>query len=436
VGCYGNPDLLTPNIDRLSESGIRFSQAITGGSWTQAAFPVLLTSSKASKFGGCLGPLADGRPTPIARLAEHGYSTGGFSTSPLLSREYAYDRGFDHFEDLQPGETDPFLRKVKGGHFLLKSSLTHTFAGLFGLQTRPAKIYVSAEDLTKHLCRWIDQANKPFFAWAHYMDVHWPYHREEKLTRPGEIAQAWRDVTHLHQANWNGASISPEQRDHYIRLYEQAVAYTDSQIGMLVDFLEAEGRLDDTIIIILSDHGEEFLEHGRWGHWENNLHDEVLKVPLIIYLPGYPGSRFIEGQVRTIDLMPTILDLCGCPPEEGMEGTSLASLWDGRRTAYDGSVSISEMWRDTWHIIAVRTERHKYIWDSRKPEQAQLFDLQADPGENQDIRDRFPGLVDELHRHVDDVLLEMDQTRPEVALAEPDLDEKMKARLRDLGYIE
>jgi arylsulfatase A-like enzyme len=172
------------------------------------------------------------------------------------------------------------------------------------------------------------------------------------------------------------------------------------------------------------------------GIGKNNLHDEVLKVPFIIHLPGYPGSQVIERQVRTIDLMPTILDLCGCPPEEGLEGTSLAALWDGRRTAYDGSVSISEMWRDTWHIIAVRTERHKYIWDSRKPDQAELFDLQADPGENQDIRDRFPGLVDELHRHVEDVLLEMDQTRPEVAVAEPDLDEKMRARLRDLGYIE
>jgi arylsulfatase A-like enzyme len=93
LNCYGYNTPLTPNMDRLAASGIRFEQAISGGSWTQAAFPVLMTSSYAAMYGGCLGRLASERPSPIETLAAHGYTTGGFSTNPHLSRATGYDRG-------------------------------------------------------------------------------------------------------------------------------------------------------------------------------------------------------------------------------------------------------------------------------------------------------------------------------------------------------
>ena len=115
LGCYGHNAHITPNIDRLAHSGIRFEQAISGGSWTQAAFPVLLTSSYAAMYGGCLGRLAPERPSPIETLASHGYSTGGFSTNLHLSRATGFDRGFHHFVELNPVEVDPRLRRIKGG---------------------------------------------------------------------------------------------------------------------------------------------------------------------------------------------------------------------------------------------------------------------------------------------------------------------------------
>jgi arylsulfatase A-like enzyme len=359
-----------------------------------------------------------------------------FSTSPLLSKTYAYDHGFRDFFDLIPAEKDPFLRRIKGGHHLLRKGLTHQISQALGLRTRPAKIYVSASELTERVCQWIEAASNPFFVWAHYMDVHWPYHLEETLTQPQEIARAWEDVVHLHNANWNGASISPEQRDRYIHLYETALAYTDAQIGRLVDHLEKTGRKENTVILLLADHGEEFLDHGRWGHWEDNLYDEILNIPFVISLPGQPARRVVNQQVRTLDIMPTILDLCGCPALRGMQGTSLAPLWQDPPAAAHPEVSISEMWRDEWHIIAVRKDGFKYIWDNRKPGQAQLYDLRADPGETQNVSGEYPEVAREMHHHVEEVLREMELTRPEHRVAEPDLDEEMRTRLRDLGYIQ
>ena len=103
LGCYGYTRATTPKIDRLAESAIRFDQAITGGTWTQAACPVLLTSSYASMYGGRLGQLATERPSPVEVLARHGYATGAVSTNPHLSRATGYDRGFDFFQDLTLG---------------------------------------------------------------------------------------------------------------------------------------------------------------------------------------------------------------------------------------------------------------------------------------------------------------------------------------------
>ncbi|RMH02238.1 MAG: hypothetical protein D6706_00505 [Chloroflexi bacterium] len=436
LGCYGYEQPITPNLDRLAARGVRFTQAITGGSWTQAAFPVMMTSTYASMYGGCLGSLAAQRPSPVAALNAHGYATAGFSTSPLLSRTYGYDYGFDHFEDLIPQERDPWLRRVKGGQRLLRQPVTHAVASLLGQRTRPAKIYMTAEELTNAAMRWIDKAKRPFFSWLHFMDVHWPYHREETLTQPPDIAQAWRDLSHLHEVNWNGAHVTPEQRAHYIQLYEEALAYTDAQVGRFLDFLEKRGLADNTIIIVVADHGEEFLEHGRWGHWENNLHDEILRVPFIITLPELNQPVVIDRQVRLLDLMPTVLDLCHCPPPSGMMGESLTPLWNGRPEAYTATVAISEMWRDEWHIVAVRTEQYKYIWDSKRPNQPELFDLCIDPGETHNIFAECPEVARRLHAHVETLLQHMAETRPDEKTAEPDLDAEMLARLRGLGYVE
>lgn len=437
LGCYGDERQLTPNLDRLAASGVRFSQAMTGGSWTQAAFPVLLTSTYASSYGGCLGPLAPERPSPVAALAAAGYATGAFSTSPLLSRAYGYDRGFTYFVDLEPGEGDPALRKMRGGHHLLHSPLTHWLATTLGKQTRPPRVYASGNEVTDEACLWIDSVDQPFFAWLHYMDVHWPNHREESLTDARAIASAWKDLKHMHRVNWKGATMNSAQRAHYLQLYLDAVRYVDAEVGRLLDYLAQRGLQENTVIALVADHGEEFLERGRWGHFESNLHDEILHVPFILSLPALERPRAVTRQVGLLDLMPTLLALCQCPEPEGMEGTDLAPLWEQGEQMTLPEVVISEMWRDHRHIIAVRSERFKYIWDSRQPEQPRLYDLLADPAEAVDVRAEHEDEARRLQLYVE-AHRERAQATATAGAGQPgpELDDGLMRRLRDLGYLE
>lgn len=437
LNCYGYHTPLTPNLDRLAAAGIRFEQAITGGSWTQAAFPVLMTSSYAGMYGGCLGRLAPERPSPVETLAAHGYTTGAFSTNPHLSRATGYDRGFHHFNDLIPTEVDPRLRRIKGGQHLLRNPLIHSVLRPLGYNLRPARLYCSAADVTDQLCGWLGQVEGPFFAWAHFMDLHWPYHRVETLTQPTQIAQAWQDLAIMHgRSNFNGKTITAAERDHFVALYEQSLQYVDSQIGRLLSQLETLGYDANTVIIAVSDHGEEFLDHGRWGHWESNLFDEILRVPLIIRMPNPPQGQVIQRQVRLLDLMPTILDLCGCSLPSGLMGVSLVPLWTNPNGDYAGGAAISEMRRDPWHRVAVRTEALKYIWDSKRPDQPELYDLRADPGEKQSVTECFPQEVRQLQAQVDAHLRRVAETERGAAASEPEFDEEVERRLRDLGYIE
>ncbi len=436
LGCYGHPKSISPEIDQLAEQGVMFEQAITSGSWTQAAFPVMLTSTYASMYGGCLGPLSPDRPSPVEALSRSGYQTAAFSTSPLLSRALGYDRGFNHFVDLDPEERDPVLRRIKGGHRLLGLPATHAVARLLRRQSRPARLYVPAEALTDQFLDWLPETDRPFFAWLHYMDVHWPYHLENELTRPVEIAQAWKDLRQLYQANWNGAPISPQQRRHFIELYEKAVRYTDSQIGRLLRALDRAGVLQNSIIILVSDHGEEFLERKHWGHFETNLHDEIVRVPLIFKLPEKPAVQRVTHQVSLLDLMPTILELGGCPAPDGMEGVSLIPLWNGDTSAYAPQVAISEMWRDHRHMIALRTREFKYIWDSEHPDQPALYFLSEDPEEQVNVIDQFPEVARDFQAQISAHLSRSASVQHAVDRPDLEHDDEILRRLRDLGYVE
>ncbi|MEX2030627.1 MAG: sulfatase [Anaerolineales bacterium] len=434
---YGNATPLAPHLDGLAASGIRFEQAITGGSWTQAAFPVLLTSSYAAMYGGCLGRLAPERPSPVETLAKNGYRTGGFSTNLHLSQRTGYNRGFHHFADLSPGESDPWLRQIKVGQRLLQSPIVQSLLRPIAGPLRPARLYASAAEVTNALSQWLERVEKPFFAWAHYMDLHWPYHLEEELTHPHEIAQAWQDLAIMHSRSNSNSELpmTTAQRDRSVELYGQSLRYVDKQIGRLLRDLERLGCDEDTVIIAVSDHGEEFLDHGRWGHWESNLFDEIIRVPLIIRMPDGPAGQVVRRQVRLLDLMPTILDLGGCPPN-GVMGSSLVPLWTESEPEYDGVAAVSEMRRDPRHRIAIRTEEFKYIWDSQQPGRPELYDLQADPGETRNVSMRFPAEVRRFQAKVDAHRRRVAETEPAAPSPELTPDAEVTRRLRDLGYLE
>jgi arylsulfatase A-like enzyme len=169
---------------------------------------------------------------------------------------------------------------------------------------------------------------------------------------------------------------------------------------------------------------------------ELNLYDEILKVPMLMRIPGVPGNQVIGQQVSTMDIMPTLLELAGCRIPEKVLGKSLVPLWEGNSADYGVEVAIGERWRDTSHMIAVRTEEYKYIWDDAKPDQPLLFDLRQDPDEQHNIAAEQPGVVQRLHQHVEAQLERMRSTAPAEKSQEPVLDAEIVARLRGLGYVE
>lgn len=436
LGCYGAMDGSTPNIDNIADNGFRFEQAITGGSWTQAAFPVIFSSTYASWYGGCLGPLSALRPSPVEVLASHGYTTVGFSTNPHLSQKSGYGRGFQRFFDLIPPAQDIWLRKVRGGQRLLYRPAFHSIARLLGFDSRPPRLYVSAEDLTDRILKESEDLQGPFFLWAHYMDVHWPNHLQKSLTNPGAVAQAWEDLTHLNKVNRKGLPMSPEKLEYYKQLYRKALKYTDSQVGRLLDGLNQSNLLNNTIIILVSDHGEEFYERDRWGHVERNVYDEIVRVPLLIQLPGVEKGKTFFHQVSTLDIMPTILDLCGIIQQSGLQGRSLVPLWKNSEGSFTNRPAICEMRRDDRHIVAVRTPDYKYIWDSKTPHEPLLYDLRADPLEKVNICDKYHDLHLEFQAIVDKHCRLSEETRPVGEATHVEHDQVVIQRLRDLGYVD
>lgn len=434
LGSYGHPGNLTPNLDRLAAEGLVFRQAITAGSWTQAAFPALFTSTYASMHGGCLGALSPARPAPIEALHSLGYMTAGITTSPLLSAAYAYDRGFTDFAELDPPDSHAFLKEIKGGQFLLSQPLLHQAAGYFGKSMKPTQPYSSASTVNKTVFQWLERAQAPFFLWVHFMDTHWPYHLEEELLEPIQIAHAWRDLDQMHRINWMNGHLTEHRRQQFKSLYEGAVRYTDARVGDLLSFVNQTGAMENTVVVIVSDHGEEFMERRHWGHVEINLYDEILKVPLIIRIPGEAGGRAIDRQVSTIDIMPTLMELCNCPAPAGILGSSMVPMWTSAGPDSDHlAPAISERHRPESHIVAIRTEEFKMIWDSRKPQDEELFDLKTDPGERHDASAGRPDVVKALRAHLEDHLRRIDGV---LDLPQVETDDAVATRLRDLGYIE
>ena len=240
----------------------------------------------------------------------------------------------------------------------------------------------------------------------------------------------------MHEANWRGDPLSDNIRGRLTSVYERALSSIDVQIGRLFAFLRDNDRYSDTIVVFVSDHGEEFLEHGRWGHWEDNLFDEILRVPLIMWLSGSKVKNVVEQQVRLLDLMPTILDLCACEPLANMEGESLTQTCQSESTERRPTYAISEMVRESWHRVSIREGEFKLIWDGREPGLPKLYDLRNGANEQVDVRTKFPEQVTNLETVLNAHLLRLASENPAKPNRKIEVDDETGRRLRDLGYIE
>jgi arylsulfatase len=288
----------SPALDELAAESLAFANAYSASSHTREAVPALLTGEYPDVAVDSTYRLA--AETVASTLAGDGFATGGFHSNPFVSRAYGFGAGFDAFDD------DLHL----GRHRLIVLAQR----ALDKLRNRH---YARAEEINDRSLAWIDSLDddRPFFLWNHYMDTHGPYEP------PGGYARSYPDATlssREAQSLYRRAvdrpdSITESERRALIDLYDAEIRYTDERIGEFLDALEERGILERALLIVTSDHGDAFGEHGYYGH-PRHLHEELTHVPLLVRPPGGAG-RTVERPVSTLDVVATIEEFVGVGSE-------------------------------------------------------------------------------------------------------------------------
>jgi arylsulfatase A-like enzyme len=333
LGTYGYKRPTSPRLDEFAKSAIVFEQAHSSASWTLPSLPSVMTSLYSSTHG-CFF-FNDPATTEIYTLAEllrnDHYDTAMVASHTFLSGRYGLQKGFTHV-DSQILQVDAIAS-------------------------------ITSPDITAKGVEWLREKaavrdGVPWLLWLHYFDPHDTY-----LPHPG----------------FSEKFGTKEEMD----LYDGEIAFTDHYVGVLLDELAHLGLADDTIVVVVADHGEEFLDHGNMRHG-NTLYEEVVRVPFMMRIPGYHPWR-VEPVVASVDLMPTLLELTGTAIDYPIEGRSLVALLRGERDAPREAVS-EVRWHDDQDMKSLRKDQWKYI-DHRLGVQKLdlLFSIPIDPSEEQDV---------------------------------------------------
>src|SRR5437899_866908 len=329
VHCYGYERVQTPALDALAKDGIRFAQAFTPSPITNTSHTTILTGLLPSSHGvtDFAVPLAAVHPTWAELLKKKGYHTAAFIGAVILdSKSLApgLDRGFDFYDNFPE-------------HPLTKS--------------RFGRVERRGMDVVQHAESWMNaHPAGPHFVWVHLYDPHDPYEP------PPPYSQTYKD-----------------------HLYDGEIAYADSALANFLAYLKKLGRYENSVIVVVGDHGEGLGEHHEDTHGIF-LYDSTTHVPLIVKLPSWSNAaKVVDAQVRTTDILHTVLDLLHVPVPEQLDGESLKPYFDGEnstsRTAFgETDYPLRFGWAP---LRSVRAEGFKFI-EAPKPE---LYDLHKDPGE-------------------------------------------------------
>ncbi|MAF67345.1 MAG: hypothetical protein CMJ84_17025 [Planctomycetes bacterium] len=351
LSCYGYERETSPRLDALASEGVLFESATSTTSWTLPAHVSMLTGLPISAHGICddrlwSRPAPDGGPLSVSLrglflpevLRSAGYRTGGFYTWKYLEPTFGFGPGFEVYERLghtfysHPVVSKQFEALRARGDTEGQRRLAQEHPELFD-DTRP-----SSPEAVDRALAWIDGARertpeRPFFCFLHLFDVHDPYRApepfHERFADPaydGPITG--RNV--MGAGTPVGRGMAEADLRHLVALYDGEIAWVDSQVGRLLDALEARDLTRDTLVVVVSDHGEEFFEHGEKQH-RRSLYRESVHVPWIVRWPaGLPAGLRIAGPVGLVDLAPTISGLCGLAPPPGAMGRDLSAVAGGQ----------------------------------------------------------------------------------------------------------
>ena len=392
LSLYGYSRPTSPALERWARTSTVFEQPITTSSWTLPSHAGMFTGRYPHELNaGFRTALNDRWPTLAEVLARQGYLTAGFSANKeYVSYQTGVTRGFARFEDFRvsPGQ---ILVSSSLGRYLAWKPWFQRLTGYFNIYGRKDAARVSGDFLG-----WLNRGTggRPFFAFINYYDAHDPYFAPPPFDR-----RFTSDTLPYQPPGW----LMLKRASRELEAHEGTLAYLDLEIDRLLSELESRGLLDHTLLIITSDHGEQFGEHDLMSHG-NSLYRPLLDVPLILRFPGkVPQNLRIRTPVTLRDLPRTVLDLAGVK-ETDIPGSSWASLWvpDGGGTP--GSPLLSALtWPNGEIAYSLRVGDFEYIdWFQRKEE---LYDLGNDPDETRNLASPSDSSITESYRALRDSIV-------------------------------
>lgn len=408
LSLYGYPRPTTPELERFAAKGVLFTQAIAAAPWTLPSHASTFTGREAHELStDWYVPLDSTYPTLAEQLRDAGYTTAGFSANVwYASREMGLGRGFLHFEDYRRSLAElavsASIPRVLRGEFVRKLGREDD------LPDRK-----SAEDITQAFLGWLDaNGHRPFFTFLNYYDAHTPY------LPPEAFAEQFQSGPERlsHAPDRTSATALPDSARVKAALdsYEAAIAYLDHQLGQLFTELERRGALDNTVVIVAADHGEEFFEHGVPEHG-NSLYLPSVHVPLMVVWPHHvPAGERVTAPVSLRQIPATVMELAGLGARSPFPGRSLTHDWMAPDSAPVPPI-FNQLGHATglpaWYpvskgdMFAVLFGGLRYIRNGDGS--AELYDFEHDPAE------RFNLAVDPAHRPGLDRLTQMvDSIRP------------------------
>jgi len=395
LGAYEYERNTSPNIDMLAESGIRFAQNMSQSSWTKCSMASMWTGLYPVRTGVLRSPqaVAPEATMPAEILRDAGYRTYALWRNGWISPTFGFSQGFDVYHSPRAKPLPASVRREK------------PTVGIAG--TDQDLLRSAVEFLRTH-------GDDRWFLYLHLMDVH-QYVYDEDTALFGTT---------------------------YSDIYDNSIRWVDRVVGRLVYELDARGLRDNTMIVVLADHGEAFGEHDREGH-ARDVYAEVTTTPLIISLPFRLEEKVvIEATTQNVDVWPTLLDLLDLPPLDDPDGISrvpellaAAGLGPEPERTVPGFAQLDQNWarleRDPRPIIAVTDGDYRLVLRSRQ-KQGELYDRSVDRMDQQDIGDSKPEERDRLMALAEDYL----QRAPASwgSAPEVELDESQLEQLRALGY--
>lgn len=329
LSLYGYARRTTPSLERWGARGVVFERAISPAPWTLPSHASIFTGRDAHELeADWRAPLDTTHPTLAEALRARGYATGGFAANLVYTaRSSGLARGFAHYEDYPIDASAVLFSGQVIRHVLAFKPVSRLF-GIHDLLERR-----TATDLRPRVSRWIGRrTGRPFFAFVNLYDAHNPYLPPAPWDTLFAPRVSWRERNLWLEQD---TPLTPAQAQIERDAYDAAVAFLDHEVGLLLGELEASGHLRNTIVIIASDHGEEFGEHGLLNHG-NSLYLQALHVPLLIVWPGHvPAGKRIATTVSLRDIAATTMDLLG---GGAIAGRSLRPLWMDSAESVGGSL--------------------------------------------------------------------------------------------------